>query len=129
MALETENACTNERPPGAPLTGSSALIVEVARWKARAEQAIAERDGLREALEKIQLEYLDEDSDGIDVMFEIACDALKALASTPAPQEAGTVPEPFHPDYPNQPPWRDGERSRMVGDTKVYRSYGDYVDD
>lgn len=25
--------------------------------------------------------------------------------------------------------WKDGERYRFVGDTKVYRSYADYVDD
>jgi len=39
------------------------------------------------------------------------------------------IEEPFHPNFPNELPWRWNESWRFVGDTKVYRSYVDYVDD
>lgn len=57
-----------------------------------------------------------------------------AAPTLPAPptanvEDGAAVPEPFHEKFPNEPPWRDGERSRMVGNTKVYRSYEDYIDD
>lgn len=48
----------------------------------KAQERIA---GLTEDLEKIQAEYLSEDSGGADVMFEIACNSL------PSPRTKGEV--------------------------------------
>ena len=49
------NSCTNEGQPGAPLTGSSAPIVQVSHWQARALQAEAELATLKARLAASQL--------------------------------------------------------------------------
>lgn len=81
--------------------------------------------------------YADRDNPQIGIVPSRSTYVVNAILEAMRPSKptaphtptATTPGEPFHRDYPSQPPWKEGERSRMVGDTKVYRSYADYVDD